>query len=26
VESVVSGDKPGLIFSVLGELVQPLRW
>jgi hypothetical protein len=26
VESTVSGDKPGLIFSVLRELVQPLRW
>jgi hypothetical protein len=26
VESAVSGDEPGLIFSVLRELVQPLRW
>ena len=26
VESAVSGDQPGLIFSVLRELVQPLRW
>lgn len=26
VESTVSGDEPGLIFSVLRELVQPLRW
>jgi hypothetical protein len=26
VESAVSGDGPGLIFSVLRELVQPLRW
>ena len=26
VESAVSGDKPGLIFSTLRELVQPLRW
>jgi hypothetical protein len=26
VESVVSGDEPGLIFSLLRELVQPLRW
>lgn len=25
-ESAVSGDGPGLIFSVLRELVQPLRW
>lgn len=26
VESAVSGDQPGLIFGVLQELVQPLRW
>jgi hypothetical protein len=26
VEAAVSGDEPGLIFSVLRELVQPLRW
>jgi hypothetical protein len=26
VESAVSGDPPGLIFSVLRELLQPLRW
>jgi hypothetical protein len=26
VESAVSGDEPGLILSVLRELVQPLRW
>jgi hypothetical protein len=26
VESAVSGDQPGLIVSVLRELVQPLRW
>jgi hypothetical protein len=26
VEAAVSGDAPGLIFSVLGELVQPFRW
>jgi hypothetical protein len=26
VESAISGDEPGLIFSVLRELVQPLRW
>jgi len=26
VEAAVSGDAPGLIFSVLRELVQPFRW
>ena len=26
VEAAVSGDKPGLIYSTLRELVQPLRW
>jgi hypothetical protein len=26
VEAAVSGDEPGLIFSMLRELVQPLRW
>ena len=26
VESAVSGDQPGLIFGVLRELAQPLRW
>jgi hypothetical protein len=26
VESALSGDEPGLIFSILRELVQPLRW
>ena len=26
VESAISGDEPGMIFSVLRELVQPLRW
>ena len=26
VESAVSGDQPGVFFSVLRELVQPLRW
>jgi hypothetical protein len=26
VEAAVSGDQPGLIFSTLRELVQPLRW
>ncbi len=26
VEAAVSGDEPGLIFSVLRELVQPFRW
>jgi hypothetical protein len=25
-ESAFSGDEPGLIFSILRELVQPLRW
>ena len=26
VEAAVPADEPGLIFSVLRELVQPLRW
>jgi|GEM_PF-1273024 len=26
VESAVSGDGPGLVFGILRELVQPLRW
>ena len=26
VEAAVSGDEPGLIFSILRELVQPFRW
>jgi hypothetical protein len=26
VEAAVSGDEPGLVFSILRELVQPLRW
>ena len=26
VEAAVSGDEPGLVFSMLRELIQPLRW